>query len=259
VAITNGRLILESHSGKSVAKEWLNDHEDQIVKEILCVMNVGAFVYDGYSTGRYGKRLASGVTLQFTSLASGKYLYVIYNVDLTRDRNTAHGKKGDPLPKNHFRARRRGLFFKFWEMTGLQMPSRLSSFHDYMGNLKGLVFTGEPDLGSRIRNKNSISLLTIKYSQLLDVIKCQQHPDYLRTGNGQLPVNIQTTDPDKEIHKAHVTRGLQPDSSTRHYNHGVSLQGSVGTRGSAMDSISTVSPWDQSIDEWLADYDSAGS
>ena len=141
LAILGGKLVITSASGKPVPKEWLEANKEKLILEVLERIRLDAFVYDSYSTGRYGKQNFCGVCLQFGSLLSNINPYVIFNAELDRVKDTSKGKKGSPLPTGQFRVGKRSSFYKFWAGLGLKTPQRLSSFHDYMGNLNNIVFT----------------------------------------------------------------------------------------------------------------------
>lgn len=110
--------------------------------------------YLSYSTGRYFNGRQAGITLSFESEASGRDYYAIFNAELDRLRVTKKHAAGDPLPDKQFRVGRRYEFFKFWKRTGLPIPSRLSSFHDYMGNLKSCTFQGLARNDGKLTNKS---------------------------------------------------------------------------------------------------------
>ncbi len=148
VCIERGQLAIQPASGKPVPPQWIAEHAPDICRAILTAADLDAFEYVGYTTGHYGKHKASGVTLQFVSVITGENVYAIFNADLTRQRTTAGGKAGAPLPKGQFRVGKRSHFYKFWLSTGIPVR-RLSDFHDYMGHLSGILCAGNI-VGDRI-------------------------------------------------------------------------------------------------------------
>jgi len=253
VAIEHGRLRLEPVSGELVPDEWLDDHQDKIISEIIKRTGTDAFIYESYDTGSYSEHLFDGVSLQFISVLTGTNLYVIFNANLKRGKSTANGKAGTPLPRRHFRVSKSHHFYKFWLKTGLQIPRRLSSFHDYMGNLRGIIFTGDCKEDKRIE-KDTLVPLNITYHQLKKAFATQYMPDKSQTTAGQLPDNSRTRVPDKHSPLPHAQQAVQPITTTGENNHGISKQGNAGTRGNVFPLNKPKRPEEQSDDEWLADY-----
>lgn len=109
LAIEAGRIILTPQSGKqAVANAWLADNFEQLLSEIAEVTGTHAFVYHGYSTGKYGRYKAEGLTLNLTNAATGEHAFCVYNVNVTRKKNTRHGKKGSMLPAGSFQSTKEG-------------------------------------------------------------------------------------------------------------------------------------------------------
>lgn len=263
VAIKNGRLVIQPISGKPVPKYWLEKRYKLFCMEILKSRGMDAFEYVSYSTGNYavptksGKALKPGVTLQFVSVLTGQTVHAIFNANLKRDRNTRTGKAGSDLPKGQFRVGTRHLFYRFWLSAGLTLPKRLSSFHDYMGNLKGRLFIGTQTAGKANRiEAGSLATLNISNNELATLLL----PDRNQTLPGQLPDNSQTKVPDKELAESQQIQELQPDSSGCDSNWGNKLIGKRGYEDATYSPTSNKTPPDlQTIDEWLSDYENTDS
>lgn len=142
VAILNGRLIITPASGREVPTSWLIHSRQQLLTEIAESTGVHILEYLGYSTGNYGPHKAGGVTLQFANLSTGEESYAIFNVGLKRLRDSKHTRAGTALPARQFTPGKRSAFIKFWLSTKLTMPNRLGKFHQHMGTLKNLLYTG---------------------------------------------------------------------------------------------------------------------
>jgi hypothetical protein len=255
VSIENGKLCLQSNSGNVVPCDWLSVKSDQLLREAVTQLGQTAFLYESYSTGNYGEHRASGLTLQFSNIASEDGSHVFFNVDLIRVRNSKKGKAGTLLPKGQFRVGKKSHFNKFWQKTGLKMPPRRSSFHDYMGKLKGLVFTGEYTKGERL-NKATLQPLNIAHQQLLAAFNLSDMPYKPQTIPGQHPDNCHTTLPYKEIPESKTAQGLRPFSTTCECNYETSEQGDTGIRGKVIPIRIHKKPEDQTQEEWWVDYDS---
>lgn len=156
ISIEYGRLVVKPVSCLPVPEQWLDENGIHLVTEILQETGQDGLVYLGYTTGKYGKKLAGGVTLQFKHLLTGIEAYAIFNADLTRSRNTKNGKAGDPLPDGQFHLAKGSGLCKLWLETGQQPPKRHSTYYEYMGNLKQFVF--QPQSG-RPGSKRLVSSL----------------------------------------------------------------------------------------------------
>ena len=184
ISIERGLLEVVPASGKHVPKKWLSGNRVAIVTEILRKTGQEGIVYSEYTAGRYGHKLASGVTLQFKSVLEGAEAYAIFNADLTRKRNTKHGRAGDPLPKGQFHVAKGSGFCKFWASTGL--PSRrLSSYYEHMGNLSQFFFEPQDIYASNNRLKSSqLQPLQISCVEIEQAFNCA---DKAPTINRQKP------------------------------------------------------------------------
>jgi hypothetical protein len=264
VDVSNGRLIITPASGKDVPANWLAENEPSIVKEIANLLNIGVYRYTGYSTGRYGKHCSEGLTLQFENILHGDEAFAILNVQLTRKRATKHGSVGAELPKGQFRVSTKHNFYKLWVSADIKLPARLSSFHDYMGKLKSLVFTGNLDSKNKISNE-TLKPLNVSHEQIITCIS-QNLPDKIQTTTRQVPYNYQTKIPDKEMIKSTAPNDIQGNPSAGANNYGKSIQGSAVTSNPlspvSSKSLSLVSsnpkrPEEQTHEEWWQAYDNA--
>jgi hypothetical protein len=256
VTITEGRLIITPRSGKDVPSDWLSEHELSLITEIANMLNINIYNYIGYSTGRYGKHLSEGVCMQFDNLLNGDEAFAILNVQLTRKRTTKHGAVGSDLPVGQFHVGKKHSFYKFWVSANIKLPARLSSFHDYMGKLKGLVFTGEIGLKNKIRNK-TLTPLNVSHAQII-APNCHPMTNKDQTMSRQVPYNYQTKMPDKKMIKGHAANDIQSNTNACVNNHGTGIQGNA-VIGNPLSLVSSdpKRPEDQTCEEWLQDYENA--
>ena len=248
VSIDVGRLAIRPKSKKVVPKEWLDEHSEEIIKDILSVLGIDAYQYYDYGADYYGPKCSPGVTLHFRSVVKRTHAYVIYNADLSRSRNTVTGKKGGRLPPRQFRIKnQRWGFHKFWERSGLRVPPRLSSFHDYMGNLKGILFIADgSDSGYERLDGKTLRPLSVTADQ----IKRAFLADNSLTVSSQKADNSRTILPDKEFAAGHGKQCSQARSNTCSSQHGKAVNRSSGV-------VLQLPPAQkppplQDIDEWTA-------
>ncbi|MGH1448106.1 MAG: hypothetical protein ACRBBM_01600 [Pseudomonadaceae bacterium] len=252
VYIERGRLVIQPASGKAAPLEWMTEHAPRIHREILAEVGLDAYEYVTYTTGHYGKARFAGITLQFVSVLTGRPAYAIFNADLTRQRTTAKGKAGAPLPRGQFRVGKRSHFYKFWLNAGIRLPKRLGAFHDYMGKLRGVLFTAHLR-GERI---DAGSLMPLALSELQ--LRTQLLPDISQTTVGQVPDNSRTTAPDKEFSPDYTPQGIQPDPTKGPINCGNTVIREHGYTGSSKPALSVLkAPQEQSVDDWLEEYENA--
>jgi hypothetical protein len=243
ISIESGRLNIISASGISYSADWMQAHHETLVCEILKAVSLDAYYYESYSTGHYGKHKAGGVTIQFVSVLAGESAYVVFNADLKRIRGE---KKGSPLPSGQFRVTKRCHFYKFWLRAGLGLPPRLSSFHDYMGNLRGILFSG--NTCNERMDAGVLSPLNVRAEWIKKAIA---PPDSTQTTPGHHPDNLQTRTPDNELLQARAGQRFQPDSSAGDSIYGKKVIRETGVRG---DLCTPENPAEQSVEEWQAAY-----
>ena len=212
LAIKCGALVVLPASGLPVPQKWLDDNSIDVVTEILQQTGKDGLLYLEYSTGNYCKSLASGVTLQFQNLMTGVKAYTIFNADLTRSRSTKNGKAGEPLPTGKFNLAKGAGFIKFWNKTGVKKPLSRTEYHKRMGNLKTLLFTGNPHATKQDRLvSGSIKPLEIT---LDEIIKAYNLSDSSAIIERQLCDNPAIKVSDKETLQPSETLGLQTNSTT---------------------------------------------
>lgn len=171
VMIEQGVLKITPHSGKAVPMKWYKANEQQLVKELCRRTGTRGYRFESFTTGRYsvkGSTKKGGITLLFSDVVTGTAVSMLFNADLTRTRNTVAGNKGSSLLGKKFTVSKRSGFYGFWISAGLKLPPSLSKFHDYMGNLKPLVFTGELQKVSTA-NKDGMDKIINKTTRLLSL------------------------------------------------------------------------------------------
>lgn len=238
VSIRDGRLVIEAASRSHVPAYWMAEHYDDLVREILRAVGVEAFYYVDYSTNTHrvsgnGAR-NSGLTLRMESALTGEDSFTIFNVSLGRARTTPAGNKNDPLPRGHFRLRhkkgqdpKQHAFYQFWKSTDLRMP-KMSSFHEYMGNLRGILFVAGRHPG--IKGKlvaSEMRALNLTPTQVRNTILTDKGP----TSHGQTTDKPPTNVTDKETAQTLTTKGNQPDLTTGQNNCSNKVIREYGSKG----------------------------
>lgn len=228
VAISDGRLIVSPNSGREVPVTWLRDFHDELIRSIAQLTGKDAYLYESYSTGSYGPKRCPGITLQFLEIVNYEEAYTIFNANLNRQRDSAHGKRGDPLPIGHFTVGRKSNFVRFWRSLGLIVPKSLTSFHDYMGYLKQIVFNLQVASDSRVQNSD-ITPMSISCEEILRAVssttdKSQTEPRYIAD-------NILILSPDKNRSRSQHFCDIKGFSATGQSRYGIEQKGSTGSRG----------------------------
>ncbi|MGB0733314.1 MAG: hypothetical protein ACPGPF_06090 [Pontibacterium sp.] len=249
LAIEKGRLKLEPASGDTVAsKAWLADHGDELLREILTVTNTSGLVYQGFSTGYYGKHVQAGLTLRFVDLLTLEDAYAVFNVSLTRERSTKFGKKGSRLPDKHFIPPKAGSFVSFWLKCGVPLPRSLSCFHDCMGKLKPIVLQAEKASTGKLINKTVLPLNISHH----DLLKTCLAPDNELISTQQQPDNSLIKPPDsKSVSGVAYTR-VEGNLGGCSVDHGLSF---TGERVQVSHNVKAKEIEKQDVEEWLAEYE----
>lgn len=251
LCIEQGRIIITAASGKPVPDWWMEENHTALLNEISTTTGITFLRHQGYSTGKYGKHLSEGATLRFSSATDPTpAFYCIFNVELSRKRQSKHGSAGSPLPKGQFRVTKNHLFYQFWLKTGLAIPPRLSSFHDYMGKLKPILFQATFTRQGRIDAK-TLRPASISHEEILAEY-LHHHPDKLQTMDIQYPYKNHTTLPDKHCSQTQAECGLKPDRGTGPKRYDRSNQDNAYSCHSTLVLPKSIT---LTTEEWLADYD----
>lgn len=254
ISLTYGRLMLISPTNEEVSSEWLRKHSFHLVLQILQMTGKVAYIYDGYSTGAYGASRAGGVTLQFEGVGGAEDAYVVFNANLKSSRRSRHRAAGSPLPVGRFWVGRKSSFSKFWCRAGLPLPPSLTSFHDYMGKLKGIYFEGELSGNPGRLKKESIIPLSISYEELASSIGDVSLTDTTQTNFRYFPDKAQIIEPDKERLEPLSFNGVQRDLTARVKSCVPSNQEGANGRNSIASVHRRLKPEEQTVDEWLEEY-----
>lgn len=253
ISIELGRLVIRPFSGRPVPPDWQQKYSEALVRELLSELGAEAYQYSSYTTGNYDSGRLPGITLQFQSVSTHDDFYAIFNANLSRSRSIDAGKAGKALPKGHFRVSARSGFYRFWLSTGLTVPRRLAALHDYMGNLRGILFVADMKDGQPNRmNATSLRPLSVSFQHVRRTFE----PDSARTIFGQLPDNARTRVPDKDLAQTLAAHGLQPISTTGQKGRDKAVISECVDTEVCPPSVQQKRPEDQSCEEWLADFSS---
>lgn len=207
-------------------------------------MEIRGLEYLSYSTGSYGQHKSGGVTLQFIQEPSGNPYYVIFNADLKRKRNSKNHNVGALLPPGRFSVGMRSHFVAFWRSTGLSLPPRMSSFHDYMGKLKKFSYTANLGIGNRL-----------DAGTLRAELKPNFLPDTIHTNSIHLSDNCQTVTSNNHSNNNQWQTRVGTDLTTSIEAYDISKQ--EGTNTSLINTLDKdpERAKQQTNEQWLAKYD----
>ncbi len=255
LSIQAGKINITPKSNIEVCSRWLSLHELDFVSEISRSLGVLALQYEGYQTGKFYGGRAPGVCLSFREINTSESFYAIFNASLVRERSSAKGRQGDPLPPGHFSPYPTGAFMGFWQRTGLKVPRSRTSFHDYMGNLRPLFFTATLGNAPERLDKSAICPLEVAESAITKLRLKKDSPDGCRITPGQIPDNFRISFPDKQSKETQLVRGTQELPIKGEFHRGLRLKGSGVVREIAtVPRPIDIRPEDQTCEEWLEDY-----
>lgn len=252
VSIVSGNLQIESNSGKPVPEQFISSEGDKLIKEILLITSVQGFRFLTHTTGNYelpglSKALASGVTLQFRDTNTHAEAYAIFNAETCRSRTTSRGKKGSALPPGQFRVAKGSEFLKFWYRAGQTVRNgRLSELHEYMGNLKPIIFAGTVK-NDRL-DKQSLMPLSIDYQTVRRAVNGLNLTDNSPTTYRQLTDKSHR----QEKRESPTTERITTWSYCGEICYDNKVIREHGDKGS---SLPPIHPLIQPNEEWLRDYE----
>lgn len=249
VAIANGNLVIQPKSGGHIPTDWYEQHHDKLVSQIIDLLDVECFVFDSFTTGRYGSKMYSGVTLRFESCAKGDLYYCVFNAE-TRYKNEPN--KGKPLPNKRFRISKNSKLYKFLQRAGFAFPKRLSAIHDYMGNLKGILFIATV-LDKEKLDKNSIAPLNVNCDQIKRLLCIKANNQ--QTSAKQFTYAFQTNTPNIDTASSEASQCIEPNKNTCKEKHDISNQDSTIQVPPLTAVYKEKRPEEQTTEEWLAEYD----
>jgi len=166
ISVTDGRLCITPASKKDIPNDWMKENQLTLIQQCADQLGINTYLYEGYTTGKYGKGKHEGVTLIFTQLSSDTSAFVCFNANLKRQRNTKGINKGKSLPDGQFSVSAKGAFYSFWLTSGLKPPASTTRFYDRMGRLKNIVFTADIQKNERLEKK-TIRPINITHEQIL--------------------------------------------------------------------------------------------
>lgn len=264
VVLQRGRLIIQPASGAAVPQDWLKNHNDELATALATRANISLYKYTGYTAGSYTEYKADGVALRFINLATSEDAYAVFNVNRSRAQTTARGKAGSKLTGNRFRITRNMALYKFWMRSGLPEPKSkyLSEFHRVMGRLKSVYFTMVVSDGKA--DKNTIQGLTIIENdgelvrgKVGDKAGNQVGEKGGRLAGIEIPPNLYDTRATDDFN--YVSNVVRLKLTRRHVGKSPSHPNntlSTAQTNTIHNEKTSVAPQDQSVEEWLADYDS---
>ncbi|MAR01587.1 MAG: hypothetical protein CMI00_13745 [Oceanospirillaceae bacterium] len=273
IAVTRGRLVVVPASGRVVPDAWLADNAAGIIAVIGAAAGIAVLRYEQYaiSTRRF-----HGVQLIFSDLtnhwqgAGETFPAAFFNAVTTRQRTTAAGQAGDPLPKNHFSitltpGKQPPAFWLFWERTGLAHPQRPSRYHKKMALLREQFFTADIHTTSTIKRKilnETLTPISMSATEINDAVNryCGYKPGPTQVQGGykagtttgysdsqpdQQQCGLQAIQPTGHLPTEHSYTETQVNS-THEQAISNAEKGGSGNRP----------PATQTTDEWLLDYES---
>jgi|SRR5690554_1493072 len=260
IAIENGKLVINPASGHPVPPEWLADHQQNLILEIIRQSGKDAYKFTKHSTGAYGKHKADGVTLFFTNHLTGEQAYVVFNVH--RDKVIGTGKLG----KNKFRVTEQMALYRLYLKVVQQVPlrRRLTEGHRLLRHFKELVITFNSVNGlvvkGTIETFNHIPNLEDTHKKHgKKVVETWQNTGknvVKKSGNvfPDRPDTATVTDKSNYVSSELRNKLISKDVISNSFT---SLNSSLIDSNSSNEFHTKKRPEDQTVDEWLVDYDEA--
>lgn len=261
LAIKGGELVVKKPNGDKPPEEWIKTHATDVIDQIIKVTSCqNAYRCFGHSVTPY--KSEGTLTLMFADILTDTDTPLFFNVYLSRKRKT-NNSDSKKLPKGKFRVTERCQFKKFWKKTELKDPGN-SSYHDYMGKLKKLIYYAEKANGTgKVKEKinpESVTLLDLSYEQIQTAYLRTKTTDNSPEKPTLNPANDQVKFTDNQTTQSQHSSSLQVNQTTYPKNHDYTLKGNAidGTRDHYHYQPSRhVPPQEQSNEQWLDDYSKA--
>ncbi|MDO3387954.1 hypothetical protein QWI17_19070 [Gilvimarinus sp. SDUM040013] len=250
ISVGNGGVTLTPLPTEEKQKIWLRENSDLIVSELGRLLGRQPLKYLDFSTGIFYGGRAPGVNFQLLDLLSFESRHVIFNVNLKRKNTSKNAPAGALYDGNKFWVGRLSQFYRFWQSAGLPEPKRDSLYHKSMFRLKSLYFEGEVLKREKLDNK-SFRVLNIEPEEVEEAVLGSTVREF--TGNNT--DTIQKLSQKLPIPQSQVRQGMQSVTTEGENNRGKRLQGSE-VQGESDAQAETKRIQEQSVDEWLADYNS---
>jgi hypothetical protein len=278
IAVYQGQLIITPKSGKPVPSDWLSMNAQKIITEIAQQKGQSIFTYCYYKTGVYNNGRSPGLMVRFVDLLTGEDVYAMFNAELKRKRTSRNKKAGDPLPDGQFRIGNRSALYKLWIKTDLEIPRRFAEWHKSMSKLIHVYFDAVRSTKDKLSNQ-SIMPLSLSFKDVRQLFgdsvatSERQASDNMVTRNGDKVwrQSLVTSNGDKQNAVEQASNDLEHDSKcvsnqVRVFESAGNLSACASNRVLS-DQVMTCEvipltpskklPQEQTIDEWLKDYDSA--
>lgn len=280
ISVTNGKLIIIPYSSKAVPEKWLKDNSDCLLEQICEVTQQPIYQFTQFKVGRYLSRY-DGLTMSFIDLKLREDYYTIFNVSLNRKKK--HGRLAGKL----FNPPAQGLLLRFWSRSNLPKPRRPSELYKKINMMRNYHWQAEVSKKNKLKT-DSLRLANISHQQILDGISGGVSTAHERQNSGIIVSfnsgglsgqNEEASIGGSELPNNHIYQGVERRLPTSVNNNGysksrMSISTSpnnyvTGKQDSAVVSLptppaiehykrgNTRRPQDQTVDEWLDDYDSA--
>ncbi|NVK73211.1 MAG: hypothetical protein HWE24_07010 [Oceanospirillaceae bacterium] len=269
LAIEQGYFVMKSSDHCSPDLDLDKREQDALVTEILRLMNIKGYKFQSSSTGKFGGGRYPGVQLQFLELNKDEAAYAIFSANLNRSRPMRGKAKGTALPKGRFSVGDTSKFARFWRGAGLTVPRSWSIISDCMGRLKKIIFTAEIQEGEKLVN-DSLVPLNVSYQTIVSALEysdihLELLEESLKSNNSlikfeQTSNNSRIKSSNKDSSSGQSYKGLQ-----QYFTSGLIYPSSRLTSNKVTpppfnelnetSEFNTSKVQEQSIDEWIADYD----
>lgn len=281
VSITNGKLNITPKSGEAVPSDWINEHANSLVSQISQVVQQPIYAYTNFTVGGYQGGRFDGITLRFYELITHADYYTIFNVSLNSR------KQPGRLKGKKFIAPKQGALMKFWNRLAMPKPRRPSELYKKI-NVMSEYFWQATLRGKNKLEGNELSFANVTHQQIIMGLEQgnSMASGWQRSGNlvalnggslqGQQVVahsggsKNERAQINQWVQASHTTGKVECESfvtrttkTTSVPNHDISKQGSAVSSNAIPPPIkqykggSKLRPQDQTVGEWLDDYDSA--
>lgn len=262
VALFNGRLLVTSKDQLPAPTDWLTRNRVRLLTEIANLMRLEFVEFSHHSTGYYGRGRYEGVTMQFNHLNGEQVPYFCFNASLKSrraSRNRAaqsdYAGKAFYISDNGRGKSARALLIRLGVPEGVKN----SRVWEHLGKIKGKILSCKFKDGNKI-DKQSLTVASINSEAICAAYKNSfgQSSDNFRTISGQFSDKESgqrnTSNPDTARPTSEFWRVSEMERKE--------LKGASNKLTPSLPKYTnneySVLIQEQTVDQWLEDYEQAG-
>lgn len=261
-----GQLCIYEPDNNRLKPARFKHHRHELETQVVRLFGIVAYRYISHSVKPNrvaSSKLVDGLNICFESVLETEIKYALFNVDGSLARTTAAGKRGERLPEGKFNVGKASAITLLFKKCAIPVK-RLSMLCNQITSLNRYLLVGDehPNKADRLI-ASSLIPLEITFAEIYKAV-LEVQPSDIAFATHRHVFDKTTTSADCKRSTLPVTAAaFQENLGASNSECGKRIQGSAVTgTGPFPSNPSFGSPnkervEDQSVDEWLEDYDRA--